>query len=104
MLVVSRFILKKESRVRLPALKSLGELSERERIIVIDRREQSPLEAFQRLQTVPRTLTTGDYSVAGLEHLFSVERKTTFNPILAQRPIWRDVPVERLPGNSQFAA
>jgi hypothetical protein len=25
-------------------------------------------------------------------------------PILAQRPIWRDVPVERLPGNSQFAA
>jgi ERCC4-type nuclease len=60
---------------RLPALKSLGELSERAPVIVIDTREQTPL-SFARLQTVRGTLNTGDYSVAGLEKLFSVERKT----------------------------
>ena len=61
--------------LKLPALKSLGELAERQPIIVVDTREQTPLR-FQRLEAVPGTLTTGDYSIAGLEHLFSVERKT----------------------------
>jgi DNA excision repair protein ERCC-4 len=60
---------------RLPALKSLGELADRSPVIVVDTREQEPL-AFQRLASVRGTLQTGDYSVAGLEDLFSVERKT----------------------------
>ena len=42
---------------RLPALKSLGELSAREPVIVIDTHEIQPL-SFQRLQTVRGTLTT----------------------------------------------
>ena len=59
----------------LPALKSLAELAGREPLIVVDTREQEPL-AFQRLTSVRGTLTTGDYSVAGLEDLFSIERKS----------------------------
>lgn len=43
--------------------------------IVIDTREQTPLP-FRRYQTVTGTLTTGDYSVDGLEELFAVERKS----------------------------
>jgi DNA excision repair protein ERCC-4 len=64
--------------LKLPALKSLGQLCEREPVIVVDTREQDPL-SFQRLQTVSGTLSTGDYSVAGLENLFSVERKTVLD-------------------------
>jgi DNA excision repair protein ERCC-4 len=60
---------------RLPALRSLGELADREPVIVIDTREQDPL-IFERLASVRGTLTTGDYSVAGLEQSFSIERKT----------------------------
>ena len=60
---------------KLPALRSLGELAERQPIIVVDTREQKPL-SFQRLEAVPGTLAIGDYSIAGLEHLFAVERKT----------------------------
>ncbi|HET9374285.1 MAG TPA: ERCC4 domain-containing protein [Chthoniobacterales bacterium] len=60
---------------RLPALRGLGELADAEPIIVIDTREQDPLP-FSRLATRRGTLITGDYSVAGLEGLFSVERKT----------------------------
>jgi DNA excision repair protein ERCC-4 len=60
---------------RLPALKSLAELADREPVIVVDTREQDPL-AFQRLASVRGTLQTGDYSVSGLEDLFSIERKT----------------------------
>jgi ERCC4-type nuclease len=44
-------------------------------VIVIDTREQEPL-AFERLASVRGTLQTGDYSVAGLQDLFSIERKT----------------------------
>lgn len=43
--------------------------------IVIDTREQSPL-AFKNLPARPGTLATGDYSFAGAEELFSVERKS----------------------------
>jgi DNA excision repair protein ERCC-4 len=65
----------KEEAFRLPALRSLGELADRAPVIVIDTREQEPL-AFERLTSVRGTLQTGDYSVAGLEDLFSIERKT----------------------------
>jgi DNA excision repair protein ERCC-4 len=60
---------------QLPALRSLGELADRAPEIVVDTREQDPL-AFERLASVRGTLQTGDYSVAGLEDLFSIERKT----------------------------
>jgi ERCC4-type nuclease len=43
--------------------------------LVIDTREQTPL-APQRLPWTRGTLTTGDYSVLGLEDLFAVERKS----------------------------
>jgi ERCC4-type nuclease len=43
--------------------------------IVIDTREQNPL-IFSRLDAERGTLQSGDYSVAGLEHLFAVERKS----------------------------
>ena len=43
--------------------------------IVIDTREQEPLQ-FSKLPTVEGTLSTGDYSVLGLENDFTVERKS----------------------------
>jgi DNA excision repair protein ERCC-4 len=43
--------------------------------IVIDTREQTPL-TFKRLPSVPGTLTSGDYSILGLENQFAVERKS----------------------------
>lgn len=43
--------------------------------LIIDTREQSPL-VFTRLQSRAGTLQSGDYSIAGLEHLFAVERKS----------------------------
>lgn len=46
-----------------------------ESVIVIDSREQTPLP-FSKLATVTGTLVSGDYSVCGLEELFSVERKS----------------------------
>ena len=42
--------------------------------IIIDSREQVPLD-FPNISTVIGTLTTGDYSIAGLENIISVERK-----------------------------
>ncbi len=59
----------------LPALRSLGDLADAEPVIVIDTREQKPLP-FERLKTQTSTLITGDYSVAGLENLFAIERKS----------------------------
>ena len=58
-----------------PALRSLGELTGHSPTLVIDSREQVPL-VFERLESRVGTLISGDYSVAGLEHLFSVERKS----------------------------
>lgn len=43
--------------------------------IVIDSREQRPL-SFQNLPTITAGLTTGDYSVSGMEDDFCVERKS----------------------------
>jgi len=59
----------------LPALRALGELADRMPVIVIDTREQTPL-APTRLPCVRAGLTTGDYSVRGLENSFAVERKS----------------------------
>jgi DNA excision repair protein ERCC-4 len=42
---------------------------------IIDTREQSPLD-LAPLRTVADTLATGDYSVAGLESVVAVERKS----------------------------
>jgi DNA excision repair protein ERCC-4 len=61
--------------MKLPALRGLGTLADHEPVIVYDSREQAPL-VFSRLQSVRGTLTTGDYSVVGLEGLFAVERKS----------------------------
>lgn len=42
---------------------------------VTDTREQWPLD-LAPLRTIPGTLTTGDYSVAGLESIIAIERKS----------------------------
>jgi DNA excision repair protein ERCC-4 len=44
-------------------------------VAVIDSREQDPLD-LSPLRTVRGTLTTGDYSVVGLEHVCAIERKS----------------------------
>ena len=61
--------------LRLPALRSLGELADAQPVIICDNREQAPLP-FSRLKTQQGTLYSGDYSIAGLESLFSVEKKS----------------------------
>ena len=43
--------------------------------ITIDTREQTPWH-FANLPSAPGTLASGDYSIAGLEHLVAVERKS----------------------------
>src|ERR1700730_4853142 len=58
-----------------PALKGLANLGNEKPVILVDSREQTPL-VFTRLPSRVATLSTGDYSIAGLEHLFSVERKS----------------------------
>lgn len=44
-------------------------------LLIVDTREQTPLP-FANLQAERGTLTSGDYSVKGLEGRFAVERKT----------------------------
>jgi ERCC4-type nuclease len=63
------------SELQLPALASLGELRDTKPIIIVDAREQNPL-TFSRLESRNGTLGSGDYSVAGMEELFSIERKS----------------------------
>lgn len=46
-----------------------------EPIIIIDTREQMPLH-FENVKSKRATLKTGDYSLLGYEHEFSIERKT----------------------------
>lgn len=58
-----------------PALKTLGDLSERLPAVVIDTREQDPLPV-RRLPVIRAGLYSGDYSVAGLEGLVAIERKS----------------------------
>lgn len=47
-------------------------------MIVIDSREQRPFPftRYAEAQTTTGTLATGDYSLAGLEHVLAVERKS----------------------------
>ena len=59
----------------LPALKHLGELSGRLPVVIIDSREQTPLPII-RLPIIRAGLYSGDYSVAGCESVFAVERKS----------------------------
>jgi DNA excision repair protein ERCC-4 len=59
----------------LPALRSLGDMADRRPCIVIDTREQEPLP-IARLPVSRGGLYTGDYSVAGLQSVFAVERKS----------------------------
>ena len=60
---------------KLPALRELGQLADVSPTIVIDTREQTPL-CFRRLPSRQGTLQSGDYSIAGCEQLFAIERKT----------------------------
>jgi DNA excision repair protein ERCC-4 len=59
----------------LPGLRGLSKLADAQPVIVVDGREQEPLE-FTHLKTVVGTLYSGDYSVRGLEDVFAVERKS----------------------------
>lgn len=59
----------------LPALRHLGDLADRHAVIVCDTREQDPLP-IRRLPVIRAGLLTADYSVAGLESVFAVERKS----------------------------
>ena len=58
-----------------PLLPKLAAATNLQPVIIIDSREQTPLP-ISRFQTRTGTLTTGDYSFAGGEEHFSVERKT----------------------------
>jgi DNA excision repair protein ERCC-4 len=58
-----------------PILKSVAELRDNKPCLLIDSREQTPL-VFSRLPSRVATLQTGDYSIAGMEELFAVERKS----------------------------
>ncbi len=57
-------------KARLPA-----ELRPEQVVAIVDTREQIPLD-LEPLQTELGTLATGDYSVRGLEHHVSIERKS----------------------------
>ncbi len=59
----------------LPALRHLGQLADRLPVVVIDTREQTPLP-IARLPTIRAGLYSADYSVAGLESFFGIERKS----------------------------
>jgi ERCC4-type nuclease len=56
-------------------LPALRELTDARLVTVVDTREKEPL-IFNRFESVPGTLISGDYSVLGLEQLFAVERKS----------------------------
>jgi hypothetical protein len=58
-----------------PALKRLSDLADIKPTVIVDNREQCPL-TFTRLPSCRGTLTTGDYSGLGIEHLLSIEKKT----------------------------
>jgi DNA excision repair protein ERCC-4 len=67
--------MKSDRPFSLPALRSIGNLGGTQPTLVVDSREQNSLP-FTRLQSVRGTLTSGDYSILGMEELFSVERKS----------------------------
>jgi DNA excision repair protein ERCC-4 len=59
----------------LPALKHMGELADRRPVVVVDTREQDPLP-IRRLPVIRGGLYSGDYSIAAMETMFAVERKS----------------------------
>ncbi len=59
----------------MPPLPALRDLGGRLPCVIIDTREQEPLP-IRRLPTIRAGLYSGDYSVAGLENIFAVERKS----------------------------
>jgi ERCC4-type nuclease len=59
----------------LPGLRGLAKLADCQIVIVRDNREKDSL-VFTRLKSVAGTLYSGDYSVAGLEDTFTVEKKS----------------------------
>jgi len=60
--------------------------------IIIDTREQTPWE-FEHYTTANHKLDTGDYSIQGLEHLFTIERKKSVSEIANNitEPRFKDV-------------
>jgi DNA excision repair protein ERCC-4 len=50
--------------------------------VIIDTREQDPLP-IHRWPVIRAGLTTGDYSLAGAEHLFAVERKSIADLVMS---------------------
>lgn len=52
-----------------------AELAPEDIVVTVDTREQWPLDVAP-LRTITATLSTGDYSVRGLEHVIAVERKS----------------------------
>jgi ERCC4-type nuclease len=65
--------------LNLPALKSLGELSQYAPVIAVDSREKEALQ-FPRLRTIRKTLGEGDYQIVGISD-FSVERKASLDEL-----------------------
>jgi DNA excision repair protein ERCC-4 len=63
------------SDATLPGLRGLAKLADLRPIIVVDQREQDPL-VFTHFTAIPGTLYSGDYSIAGLETSFAIERKS----------------------------
>jgi ERCC4-type nuclease len=59
----------------LPALRGLADLADLHPVVVVDTREQDPLP-ITRFPVIRAALQSGDYSAAGMEDLFAVERKT----------------------------
>jgi ERCC4-type nuclease len=58
-----------------PARRTLARLADLKPVAIIDTREQAPLR-FTRLSTEQGTLQSGDYSFAGAEQQFAIERKS----------------------------
>ncbi len=64
-----------ETLANYPARKTLARLADLSPVVVIDTREQTPLE-FTRLESRRHTLTTGDYSFHGGQEHLTIERKS----------------------------
>jgi DNA excision repair protein ERCC-4 len=59
----------------LPALRVLADMADKLPVVIVDTREQEPLP-IRHLPVSVAGLYTGDYSVAGLEDIVSIERKS----------------------------
>ena len=64
-----------EPLAKLPVLKLPADGESVRPVVVVDSREQAPL-VFTRLPSIRAGLDSGDYSMAGCETLFAVERKS----------------------------